>query len=271
MRYLRRYPIYLLAWTLIAALMTGVSILCAQTMSALTDYLAGHGLTGSEGLTAEAASLYGASAAAEMIFLIVCGLAGGYAFAAMSRSSLRAVTTIPVDNILMQQQGDLINRASADTEEALTVLKETLPGVILKSVRLVLVIAFLLWIAPAVTGIYLAAVCASVLLQVLISRSEAFAHYVLSQPRDMWLNTSVLFDWTGESLCFYEMNVVRGVKPNQVRVTRRVLEEDLSDELLESPAGKKLADSRLNAHALRLLGHHPVSSCFLTGRGTTSR
>ena len=101
----------------------------------------------------------------------------------------------------------------------------------------------------------------------LISRGEAFLHYVLAQPKDMWANTSVLFDWTGEELHFYELNVVRGVRPNQVRVRERLLEEGFSDELLSSEAGRKLADSRLNNYAAKLLEHHSVSSCFLTGKG----
>ena len=64
-RYLPRYPLYLLAWVIIAAMMTCISILCAEAMGTLTDYLAGHGLAGSGRLAADAVSLYGASAAAE--------------------------------------------------------------------------------------------------------------------------------------------------------------------------------------------------------------
>ena len=101
----------------------------------------------------------------------------------------------------------------------------------------------------------------------LISRGEACIHYVLSQPKDMWANTSVVFDWSGEELWLYELNVVRGVRPNQVRVKERLLEADFSEELLDSEAGRKLADSRLAGYATKLLAHHPISSCFLTGKG----
>ena len=205
-RYLPRYPLYLLAWVIIAAMMTCISILCAEAMGTLTDYLAGHGLAGSGRLAADAVSLYGASAAAEALFLILCGLAGGYAFTAMSRSSLHAIMTIPVDHILLRQKGDLINRASADTEEVLTVLKETLPGVIVKSVRLILVIAFLFWIAPAVTGIYLAAVCASVLLQILISRITRTA-VEAAKEQEVALNTD-LADVVGNRLLVKTGNAV---------------------------------------------------------------
>lgn len=101
----------------------------------------------------------------------------------------------------------------------------------------------------------------------IISHTEAFLYYVLSQKKEYWANESVLFDWSSNELHYYSMNVTRGVKPHVVKVEHKVLEEDFSSENLESEPIQKVVDSKLASYAQELLDKRIISSVLLSGRG----
>lgn len=96
---------------------------------------------------------------------------------------------------------------------------------------------------------------------------EAFLFYVISQRKDLWLNQAGLFELSVAGLFYYELSVVRGRKPQIVKVAHESLEEGFSLEILETASGKKLGDSILSSCAERLMGKKVINSVFLTGRG----
>ncbi len=99
------------------------------------------------------------------------------------------------------------------------------------------------------------------------NHAEAYLFYVISQKKDLWINQSCLFDLSETGLHYYELNVIRGRKPQVVEVKHEELEEGFSLEILETGAGKKLGDTILTSCAERLLQKKIVTSVFLTGKG----
>ena len=101
----------------------------------------------------------------------------------------------------------------------------------------------------------------------IISHTESYLYYVISQQKEVWLNQTCLFDLTEFGLHYYELKVIRGRKPQIVEASHEMLEEGFSLEILESASGKHMADSILCSCGERLLGKKMVSAVFLTGRG----
>ena len=99
------------------------------------------------------------------------------------------------------------------------------------------------------------------------NHSETYLFYVISQKKDLWINQSCLFDLSETGLHYYELNVIRGRKPQVVEVSHEELEEGFSLEILETGAGKKLGDTILTSCAERLLQKKVMTSIFLTGKG----
>lgn len=101
----------------------------------------------------------------------------------------------------------------------------------------------------------------------IVSHTEAFLYSVLSMKKEYWANESILFDWSGNKLHYYSMNVTRGVKPQVVKVTHQVLEEEFTADNLDDERKQKVVDTILASHAEKLLDHRIVSSVLLSGRG----
>ena len=101
----------------------------------------------------------------------------------------------------------------------------------------------------------------------IISHTESYLYYVLSRPRELWTNLSVLFDLSGDGLNYYEMEVLRGLQPNVASARRTFLEEGFSLDILETAAGRRMADSIMSSSASRMMNKKLVSAVFLSGRG----
>ncbi len=102
----------------------------------------------------------------------------------------------------------------------------------------------------------------------LISHTESFMYYVLSQKREVWNNQIGLFDLSADNLlCYYEMKVQRGMRQTTVVAEREQMEESFSLDIIKTPPGAKLADKILCSCAGRLLQKKTFSSVFLTGKG----
>ena len=101
----------------------------------------------------------------------------------------------------------------------------------------------------------------------LISHTESFLYYVLSQKKELWSNQTALFALTGQTLCYYEMKMQRGLAKNMVQATCEVLEKSFDRGLLETPAGRMKCDEMLTKRGGQLLEHKLFSSIFLTGKG----
>jgi len=101
----------------------------------------------------------------------------------------------------------------------------------------------------------------------IVSHTEAFLYYTLSMKKEYWANECVLFDWSGNTLHYYTMNVTRGVKPQVVKVTHQILEEDFSADNLSDEHRQKVVDTVLASHAEKLMEHKIISSVLLSGKG----
>lgn len=101
----------------------------------------------------------------------------------------------------------------------------------------------------------------------IISHTESFIYYVLSQKKEVWNNQIGMFDLTEESLCYYEMKVQRGLRQTTVMAEREKLEEGFNLDILKNASGMRLADKILCSCAERLLQKKLFSSIFLTGKG----
>ena len=73
----------------------------------------------------------------------------------------------------------------------------------------------------------------------IISHTESFIYYVMSQKREIWSNQVGMFDLADESLRYYEMKVQRGIRQMQVTAERQDLEETFHLDVLENMAGAK--------------------------------
>ncbi len=104
-----------------------------------------------------------------------------------------------------------------------------------------------------------------------ISHTESFLYYVLSQKREVWNNQVGMFDLSADSLCYYEMKVQRGMRQSMVLAERERLEESFSLDILNSQSGARLADKILCSCGSRLLQKKLFSSVFLTGKGFENR
>ena len=104
-----------------------------------------------------------------------------------------------------------------------------------------------------------------------ISHTESFLYYVLSQKREVWNNQVGMFDLSAEGLCYYEMKVQRGLRQTTVVAERERLEEGFSLDILNTAAGGKMADRILCSCGNRLLQKKLFSSVFLTGKGFENR
>ena len=101
----------------------------------------------------------------------------------------------------------------------------------------------------------------------IISHTESFLYYVMSRPKDLWTNISVLFDLSDECLSYYEMNMLRGQQPNAAVARRSFLDEGFKPNIIETEAGRRMADSIMTNCVERVLSRKQVSSVFLSGRG----
>ena len=100
-----------------------------------------------------------------------------------------------------------------------------------------------------------------------ISYSESFLYYVLSQEQNIWKNQVGLFDLSQKGLRYYEMKVVKGLRQTLVLSDYENLDEGVDLDVLETQAGARLADRILCACGERLLAKKTFSAIFLTGRG----
>lgn len=104
----------------------------------------------------------------------------------------------------------------------------------------------------------------------IISHTESFLYFVLSQKREIWNNQVGMFDLSEDFLGYYEMKVQRGMRRVAVIADREKLDEGFNLSILEEPHGKKLADKILCACGQRFLQKKLFSSVFLTGVGFNS-
>ena len=100
-----------------------------------------------------------------------------------------------------------------------------------------------------------------------LSRTESFVYYVMSQKRDVWSNQVGMFSLENENLAYYELKAQRGLRQMTVVAERESQEESFNLNVLDTPSGARLADRILCSCGERLLQKKIFSSIFLTGKG----
>lgn len=100
-----------------------------------------------------------------------------------------------------------------------------------------------------------------------ISHSESFIYYTLSQKKEIWNNTVGMFDLAEAGLRYYEMKVQRGMKKVTVVAEYEDREESISLDILKTHSGSRLADRILTSCAEKIMARKAYSAVFLTGKG----
>lgn len=101
----------------------------------------------------------------------------------------------------------------------------------------------------------------------IISHTESFIFYVMSQKREVWSNQVGMFDLSDDSMRYYELKAQRGTRQLQVTADYENLDEGFHLDVLDNPAGAKLADRILCSCADRILQKRLFSAIILTGKG----
>lgn len=102
-----------------------------------------------------------------------------------------------------------------------------------------------------------------------ISHTESFVHFVLHQDRNLYNRTVGMFELGNQCLYYYELAVSRGSR-RYVRAAAEAQEEAFNLDILNSPAGEKIADRILTSLAERNLEGKSYSAVILSGRGFES-
>lgn len=105
----------------------------------------------------------------------------------------------------------------------------------------------------------------------LISHSESFVYYVLSQKKDVWNNQVGLFDLSEDGLFYHELKVQRGMRRMTVVAEKENMEEGFNLDILDNHSGARLADKILCSCGDRLMKKKLFSAVFLTGKGFDSQ
>lgn len=105
----------------------------------------------------------------------------------------------------------------------------------------------------------------------IISHTESYIYYILSQKKDIWNSTVGMFDLSEERLRYYEMRVQRGLKKTTVLAEYENLEEGFNLDILNTASGAKLADRILCSCGERMMQKKVYSAVFLTGKGFARR
>jgi len=100
-----------------------------------------------------------------------------------------------------------------------------------------------------------------------VSHTECFLYYVLTQRSNLWSNLTALYDLSGEGLNYYEMQILRGMSPNIASANRIFLEEGFSADILTSASGQRMGDNIMKNCVERMLEKKVVSAVFLSGIG----
>jgi len=103
----------------------------------------------------------------------------------------------------------------------------------------------------------------------IISRSEAFIYYTMSQSQDLHTNNVALFSLEDNCLTYYELKVQRKSKKLLVFADKEIMDESFNLDIIKTEAGAKLADKILVSCTERLFKNKLFSTVFLTGVGFT--
>lgn len=101
----------------------------------------------------------------------------------------------------------------------------------------------------------------------IISHSESFIYYTLSQNSDIWINNVIMVD-LNENRCIYKkLFATKGRRPLIAEVTESDISDIVSMDMLDTEDGRYRMDNEFCRFMTGRLAGNVVSSIFLTGRG----
>ena len=100
----------------------------------------------------------------------------------------------------------------------------------------------------------------------IIRHTESFMYYVVSQPRDVWVNDVALFDYGVDGLRYCHLTFSRKGTPCAVVADCIDLSEELSFKMLSELSAERLAHA-FESIANLTLHKKIITSLFVTGRG----
>lgn len=100
-----------------------------------------------------------------------------------------------------------------------------------------------------------------------LSYTESFIYYVLSQPKELRLNDVALFDFSKEAFTYRRMNVSRGTNPTIVQVDREDLTEEFAFPKNLGQIEREAMDEAFAKMIQSEFRHGIVSTVYLTGEG----
>ena len=100
----------------------------------------------------------------------------------------------------------------------------------------------------------------------IISHTTGFMYYIVSQPRDVWVNDVALFDYGVDGLRYCQLSFGRKGTPMAVVADCVDLSDDISFEMLSQMSAERLAHA-FESIANLTLHKKIITSLFVTGRG----
>ena len=100
----------------------------------------------------------------------------------------------------------------------------------------------------------------------IISHTTAFMYYIVSQPRDVWVNDVALFDYGVDGLRYCQLSFGRKGTPTAVVADCVDLSDDISFDMLSQMSSERLAHA-FESIANLTLHKKIITSLFVTGRG----
>lgn len=100
-----------------------------------------------------------------------------------------------------------------------------------------------------------------------INHDEAFIYYTINQKKELWVNDVVLFDFTRKHFKYRRLHEVKRITPPALVVTQEDISRDISYGMLETEAGRRMADRKLLDYIQTEFRQHIICTAFLTGTG----
>ncbi len=100
----------------------------------------------------------------------------------------------------------------------------------------------------------------------IINHTLAFMYYVVSQPRDQWVNDVALFDYGPEGLHYYQLSFGRKTLPNTVVAEHIDLSDRITYDMYSGHMSERLTKG-FETEANQALHKKLITSVFVAGRG----
>ena len=99
------------------------------------------------------------------------------------------------------------------------------------------------------------------------NHAQSYQYYALSQPRELWINDVVLFEYDEEGLIYQQITINRKVKPYLVGIQKKDMSEVMKLETLDELGDTDKLAFMFGGLARKALHKQIVSTIYITGKG----